>query len=108
MSSLVPRLPPRFPSLQYILQTIESWTEPGEWRLVISDSAYELTRQNRLHRSEEWLLSMPKWLKILIQHCVFVSEICTMMGSRFPRQLDLLVQAYTYDFTCIQSAHVHV
>ena len=37
MSSLVPS----FPSL--VLQTMESWTGPAGTRLVISDSAYELS-----------------------------------------------------------------
>ena len=54
-------------------------------RLVISDSAYELTaahnyhRQHELHCCKEWRLSKPKWLKILMQRYLLVSEICTFL-----------------------------
>ena len=43
-----------------------------------------------------------------MQHYLFVSEICSMMGSHFPRQLGLLVLTSSYNYVHIQSAHVHV
>ena len=42
-----------------------------------------------LSQYKGWPSSIPKWLKgkILTERCLFVSEICTMMGSRFLRQV---------------------
>ena len=44
-------------------------------------------RQHGLYRNKECPSSKPKWLKILAQRYLLVSEICTMMGSHFPRRL---------------------
>ena len=85
-------------------------------RLVVSDFAYKLScthvlqaawaagsmgfiavrNGHRVHR---------KWLKIPTQCCLFVSEMCMMLGSRFLRQLNLLhttshvFKVHTYMFS---------
>ena len=40
-------------------------------------------RQHWLRRSKKWPWSKPKWLKILTQHYLFISEICTIMAVVF-------------------------
>ena len=44
-------------------------------------------RQHELHRSKEWPLSKPKWLKILTKRYLFVSE---RWAAHFPRRFSLL------------------
>ena len=62
------------------------------WTLVRdSDSAYELSCAHApaagstsfVACSKGWLSRKAKWLKILTRHHLFISEICTTMGSRF-------------------------
>ena len=94
---MFPGSPPAFRRWQYVLQTMESWTGPENEASDFSMNLAARTcrRQNGLRRSKEWPSSKPKLLKILTQRYLFVIEICTMMGSHFPRQLGLLVLVRT-------------
>ena len=62
--------------------------------------------QHKLCCSKECPSSKLKWLKILTQCYLFVNEICTMVGSHFPRWLGLLVFISTTSH--VFKAHMHV
>ena len=87
---LFPSFHPAFCRWEYVLQLMESWMGPGGWGVWFQIPCMNLAthiyrRQHGLHCNKEWPSSKLKWLKILTQHYLFVSEICRMMGSRFLR-----------------------
>ena len=82
MSSVVPRLLPSFLSLAVRTANdgkLMGPVEQGKW------------------------FQIPQ-MRILMQCYIFVSEICTMMGSHFPRQLGLLVLIRTT--SCVFKVHI--
>ena len=89
MNSLVPRLPPSFPSLGVRTANDEKLDGAGErgYRFHAVSTLIAARTQHGLRRSKEWPLSKLKR---------FVT--CTTLGSRFPRWLGLQVLMHAYDF----------